>query len=141
MQWKWHVSWSPFTRGFYAVRNLPRMNGKQGNISMHRMILGLGASDPRHGDHKESGHTLDNRRANLRIATRSQNAANQRITRTSTSRLKGISRADSIKNPWKAQICVDGKGIHLGSFPTKELAHAAYVEAAKRLHGEFARIE
>jgi len=31
--------------------------------------------------------------------------------------------------------------IHLGVFPTSELAHEAYWEAAQKLHGEFAKKE
>jgi hypothetical protein len=34
---------------------------------------------------------------------------------------------------------VNYKSTHLGYFDTAEAAHAAYCEAAKRLHGAFAR--
>jgi AP2 domain len=43
------------------------------------------------------------------------------------------------KRRFRAQITKDDKQYHLGYFATPEAAHAAYVEAAKRLHGEFAR--
>ncbi|MCA8339501.1 AP2 domain-containing protein [Burkholderia multivorans] len=39
---------------------------------------------------------------------------------------------------WVARIQHGGKQHYLGMFDTPELAHAAYVAAAKRLHGEFA---
>jgi hypothetical protein len=42
---------------------------------------------------------------------------------------------------WKSRIVVDGKEIWLGYFSTPEAAHAAYCEAAKQYHGEFARTE
>ena len=40
---------------------------------------------------------------------------------------------------WQTYIRVDGRAVHLGYFVTREEAAAAYVEAAQRLHGEFAR--
>ncbi len=38
-----------------------------------------------------------------------------------------------------AQICINSKSIHLGVFDTKEEASAAYLAAAERHFGEFAR--
>jgi hypothetical protein len=75
----------------------------------------------------------DNRLANLRLATPSQNLANQRGWRKG---LKGIWRNHK---GWAAEIKKDGKKTYLGTYPTPELAHAAYYEAAKSMFGEFAR--
>lgn len=86
--------------------------------------------------------TDDNRWCNLREATISQNGANKKCQNSSG--LKGVSleRRNNNKNTyWRASITKDQKSIKLGYFPTKEAAHAAYVEAATRLHGEFARPE
>ena len=80
----------------------------------------------------------DNRLANLREATKSQNGANKQTSRRAPHGLKGISRAKP-ENRWRACIRKDGKFFHLGVFDTPEAAHAAYVDAARRLHGEFAR--
>lgn len=88
-----------------------------------------------------NGDTLDNRRANLRICTRAQNLRNAKTRRHSSTGVKGVYvRAN--KNspmPWRAKIQADGKIFRLGKFATAEEAHAAYCEAASRLHGEFAR--
>jgi hypothetical protein len=40
---------------------------------------------------------------------------------------------------WQSQICIDKHRIHLGTFNTRDEAHAAYCAAANNLHGEFAR--
>lgn len=42
---------------------------------------------------------------------------------------------------FRAEIQYCGKRVYLGSFPTAEEAYVAYCKAAKKLHGEFAKIE
>lgn len=78
---------------------------------------------------------LDNRIANLRPATRAQNQQNQRRPKLSASGFRGVERHHS---KWHARITANGVKHHVGSFATAEEAAAAYWEAARRLHGEFA---
>lgn len=78
----------------------------------------------------------DNRFANLRLATRAQNAKNVGITRRNTSGFKGVSWHNRGRY-WAASIKVDGEFRHLGCFASAEEAYAAYSAAAKELHGEF----
>jgi hypothetical protein len=85
-----------------------------------------------------NGNKADNRIVNLRAATRSQNCANTPVRRNSKSGLKGV-RWQEHAGKWKAQIKDRDGSRHLGYFDSKEAAHAAYVEAAGRLFGEFAR--
>lgn len=73
---------------------------------------------------------------NLRPATRSQNQANIRCHADSRTGLKGVTRLPSGK--YKAKITKDGEHIYLGVHETAELAHEAYMAAARRLYGEFA---
>lgn len=80
----------------------------------------------------------NNRFANLREATRSQQKANARKRVDSSSKYKCVSWRPRQKK-WSATICKNGKRRHLGYFETAEIAHAAYVMAAKREFGEFAR--
>jgi len=84
-----------------------------------------------------NGIPTDNRLINLREATRSENLCNRRPHKRNTSGLKGV-RRDGTR--WAAKIEKDHQRFHLGIFDTPEEAHQAYCEAAKRLHGDFARL-
>jgi hypothetical protein len=76
--------------------------------------------------------------ANLRLATKAQNGANQKIRKSNTSGVKGASlRRDTGR--WLAQIRIRGRVTHLGIYDTKEIAGAAYAAAAAEHFGEFAR--
>jgi HNH endonuclease/AP2 domain len=88
-------------------------------------------------DHRD-GDPANNRWNNLRSATRSQNSANRRVHRNNACGLKGVSAQG---RRWCATICKNGRIHHLGIFPTPQEAHAAYVKAARKLFGEFARTE
>lgn len=82
----------------------------------------------------------NNRWGNLRPATNSQISSNSRIYSNNTSGFKGVS-LDSRKGRWRATIRKDGCLHHLGYFHMREEAHAAYVAAAVKLFGKFARSE
>lgn len=87
-----------------------------------------------------NGDGLDDRWCNLRQATRAQNNANTGIPAHNTSGFKGVS-FDKKSGLYEAYISVDNKKQALGRHATPELAHAAYVVAAERLRGAFARME
>ena len=89
-------------------------------------------------DHKD-GNPSNNRIANLRLASKTQNQMNQRLRKDSSSGLKGVTFHKKA-GKWCAQITAFGRRNYLGLFSTPEEAHAAYCEAAARLHGEFARV-
>lgn len=78
----------------------------------------------------------DNRISNLRSATLGQNQANRRKTKGVLP--KGVKKS---KKKFVAQICVDGKRRYIGIYPTAELAHAAYCEAAQKAFGAYHRAE
>lgn len=76
---------------------------------------------------------------NLRIGGRLGNTQNQKTPNTNTSGFKGVSFFKETKK-WRSQIEACGRHYHLGYYVTKEEAYAAYCQAARRLHGDFARI-
>lgn len=87
-----------------------------------------------------NGERADNRWANLREATQVQNSANMKVRGSNRAGIKGVSRYDGISvTRWRAHLSVGHHMFYLGSYATPEAAHAAYVDAAKRHFGEFAR--
>lgn len=109
------------------------------SIYMHRLITGTppGAET----DHR-NGDGLDNRRANLRVATSSQNKANKvKPTRPdgrpTSSRFKGVSW-DRTRGLWQAKITVDRHCRNLGRYDDEADAARAYDLAAVLAWGEFA---
>lgn len=111
----------------------------RGNILAHRLafMLGHGRAPVGEIDHINRDKA-DNRLANLREATKAQNGANKIPSRRSISGIKGASWCNRARK-WRATIRVATRQVHLGFFATAEEAHAAYVEAARKYHGEFAR--
>jgi hypothetical protein len=85
-----------------------------------------------------NGNRADNRAINLRLATPTQNNINRGMAPTNTSGMKGASWSTTSQK-WLAHISYGGKTHHLGFYATAQEAHAAYLGAAKILHGEFAR--
>ena len=125
---------------WYAVRNSSRTHPMGRHlISMHREVMGVGYGEKVDIDHRERENTLDNRRSNLRLATREENCRNQRLKTRNTSGLKGAS-FHRATGKWVATIRFGGKQHHLGLFDSAESAHAAYCESADQHHGEFARV-
>jgi hypothetical protein len=130
----WRALAKPLAHAVYAVRT-DRSGGKTRAILLHRVIMG----DPEglEIDHR-NGDGLNNRRANLREATRAQNRRNQRLSRANTSGFKGVS-FDGRRSKWQAYININDKQRNLGLYATPEAAHAAYCAASAKLHGEFGR--
>ncbi len=85
-----------------------------------------------------NGNRSDNRFANLRVATNSENARNSRRRINNACGYKGVHYKKPLKK-FVAQISVDGRVYHLGVYDTAAQAHAAYCKAAKEHFGEFAR--
>jgi len=129
---KWHAT---FSHGDWKARTWIKGSNPRKSVSLHRLIL----SPPtdRQIDHRD-GDGLNNRRTNLRIATFSQNRCN--TTSRSASGYKGVMPTNQQKTRWRAQIKVNGVGLHVGCFQSPEDAARAYDIAARQHFGEFACI-
>ena len=131
---KWTATWAG--RGWYAHRCSD--DGVREHTYMHDTVFG-----PHEGgiDHRDR-NGLNNQRANLRAATRRQNAGNARkqIGRNGkpcSSRYKGVYR---VRDRFVAQIRpAVGERLHLGTFTDEVAAALAYDLAAIEVFGEFAR--
>lgn len=85
-------------------------------------------------DHAD-GDTLNDRIANLRLASSTQNNWN-RLQRDGSLRMLGVSKGE--RGRFKARIHLPtGEKLNLGTWETEAEAHACYMGAAAVLHGEF----
>jgi len=81
----------------------------------------------------------NNKIINLREATRRNNNCNMGISKKNTSGFKGVYWNVAAKK-WQAYISVNNKSKYLGVYKNKEDAYKAFCDAAKKYHGEFARV-
>lgn len=139
-KYKWYEDPGNYikTRGRFMSDNY--MAGKQSSFGIHNLIMGIEKpSDNMMVDHID-GNKKNNRRNNLRIATKSQNNWNAKLRKDNTSGAKGVS-FDKNKNKWVVQIMKDKKQNRIGLFDSFEEARSVAEIERKKMHGEFARNE
>ncbi|MBW7988806.1 MAG: hypothetical protein FVQ84_02120 [Planctomycetes bacterium] len=132
---KWQASKGSNT--FYASRSVwDRVNKKKSTIKMHREIIT--PPYPLVVDHINH-NGLDNRKANLRPATKSQNNINKPYIKKkgAHSKYRGVTLEKRI-NKWQAQIRINGKHKIIGYYNDETHAAKAYDTAARKYHKEFA---
>jgi hypothetical protein len=107
---------------------------KKRNFYMHRLLTM--ANSGQLVDHI-NGNPLDNRKANLRICTPTENCGNMRCN-VGKSGFRGVEKTRSGK--FRAYIQMHYKNMHLGVKETAEEAARLYDFAAIRHFGEFATL-
>jgi len=136
-------SWCYSSSG-YAVHYSSDEFGKRTVLYMHRIIMErmLGDLIPLgyQVDHISGAADgiaarLDNRRENLRLATRSQNQAHKGLAVNNTSLYKGISWN---QGKWEARIKYGQRRLHLGRYTDAQTAATMYDAAARLLYQDFA---
>ena len=99
--------------------------------------LALDCGEGQYVDHV-NGNTRDNRRSNLRIATPRDNSRNAKMQCNNRAGYKGVSLHRGGK--YRADIGFEGKNLYLGLYEEKESAAEAYDNAARKIYGEYARV-
>ena len=120
-EWSWSAMRDSKTGTFYARRGIKTDDGRRTSLSMHVLIL---SPVPGYQVDHRNGDGLDNQRSNLRLATKAQNLANQRMPKNNTSGYKGVGEY----RPGRFTAQVASK--YLGCFSTALEAARAYDEAA-----------
>lgn len=136
-------SWYALHRSnkWHAARTHKR-EGVKRTVYMHRQILG--GPPGLEVDH-ENGDGLNNRRGNLRAATKRQNGQNRRQqSGTKSSRFHGVAW-HGYSDRWRVVICggpLNDKGhakqLYIGVYRDEEEAARAYDRAAIKHFGQFA---
>lgn len=126
-------------RTWYATRPYWDETGRRRCMRLHRFILGLGSGRVPEVDHRD-GDGLNCRRANLRICSLRENQANKRAF--GTSGFKGVYLKTDHRRvkPWKAYIRENERSRNLGMYATAEEAAHVYDFHARRVYGEFAKL-
>lgn len=125
----------------YAITR-KTIDNKRKQFYIHRIIMGVLNNPNLHIDHINK-NTLDNRKKNLRIVTRSQNMKNRKSSFSSTSDYLGVYFCSykKGKSKWRSVIKPnDKKNIHLGYYENQDDAGYAYNLSAEIIHGEYANL-
>lgn len=109
-----------------------KIHGK--SFQAHRLawIISTGIAPLEQIDHINRIRT-DNRIANLREASRSENLQNTTLSASNKSGVKGVSFNTRV-GKWVAQICVNKKKTHIGYFSKIEDAKQAYMNLSLIIH-------
>lgn len=134
-QYNWCAGGNPL----YAMRVSRKSDGltRRKTIMMHRVIAKTPSALKT--DHKNL-LKWDNRKSNLRTCTQRQNQFNHAKSSRNTTGFKGVHFAKH-ESKFIAQMRINGRKTHLGSFGTAIEAHQCYCEASQKYHKEFSRVQ
>jgi len=119
----------------YAHANFRNPDRSYSTKALHRVLMpGVAIVD------HINGNGIDCRLCNLRPATHGQNKRNSRAS--AASGLKGAycttkARGGRVYVYWQSAITVDKKRVYLGTFPTEQAAHDAWLAASMKIDPHF----
>lgn len=135
---KYNWSARKFSNGFYAYRGW--VDSKTKKVKNHS--LGVFLLNPPKGsvvDHL-NGNPLDNRKSNLRVASKQQNTWNRSVCKTSTTGIKNVmprkSKVDGRILNYRVGLMIDGKYKQFGPYSTVEEAVAVRNKILMEVRGE-----
>lgn len=128
--YRWFLIQGKTHKDGYAATFVGRRPEQRKCLLLHRLLLNLPFEDKHQGDHINR-QSLDNRRQNLRIVTKQQNAQNLSLSSKSTSGFRGVSW-DKRTQKWAAYVKVNQKKIHIGYYEDKLVAAQAVILARKK---------
>lgn len=126
-----------YSKSGYAVHYYTDEYGVNKTLYMHRVLMAFALRNAPPGmqvDHINHNR-IDNRRANLRLATRQQNQAHKGKRKDSDSPFKGVT---CNTGRWEARIRFGNQRLNLGRFHQPEEAAWMYDAASRLLYGQFA---
>lgn len=134
VQWKWRLKSGSNNNVLYAVTGDCVKEKGQKVVLMHRLIMNC--PENMNVDHID-GDGLNNQKSNLRICNTSQNTANQKKRKNTTSLFKGVCwhKRDNV---WRAKLVKNNLKVLDKGFRDEVEAAKAYDNAALEHFGEFA---
>ena len=116
-----------YSTGYWCIK----VNGRRHSAHRLAWLIVHGAFPAYQIDHIDCDRA-NNRLANLREATNAENQQNLRRARSDS--ITGLLGVSTHRDRFQSGIRVDRKTRYLGTFDTPEQAHAAYLDAKRKLH-------
>lgn len=122
-------NWGTDEKGYIEAIMWDNTDGSQHKIKLSRLVMGVLDNKDFNCqvDHRDR-NKLDNRKENLRIVDNTTNNANKNPYREDGSKI-GVRK---FRNKWVADITINDKIIHLGSYDNYENAVQARLDAEKK---------
>ena len=129
--------WNKNHYGYFETHNKYKDSSTRSIIRLHNLIMSVDENSGVLVDHINGSDSLfDNRKSNLRLVDRTQNAMNKKIQSNNTSGVTGVYFAKNV-NKWLARISLYNNTINLGYYDDFDDAVKARKDAEEKYFGEY----